>query len=420
MWDARQLALDPTPLLETLKRRNKPIAFEPEALVRRINALRDTKQRQEVLNQQRNALAALGRAPTPAEVEAARASRAEASALAQQIEAESDYLDAILLELPNQLDPTVPDGADAADNVVIKSSGEPRSFDFEARDHVALTDGGGIDLERGSALSGRGFPVLRGEVARLNRALINFMLSSARQRGYSEVAVPFAVRRTAFKGTGQLPKFENDLFWVNDGELGLIPTAEVPLTNLVANEVLRPDALPLKLTAYSPCFRREAGGYGTDTRGILRVHQFEKVELVVIAGKLESNAAHEALTADAEAVLEALELPYQRVLLCAGDTGFSAQKTYDLEVWLPGQGRYREIASCTNCGAFQARRMNAKVAGPRGAELVHTLNGSGLAVGRTLIAILENHQQADGSVYIPPALRPFMDGAEVIDPRSAG
>jgi seryl-tRNA synthetase len=328
-------------------------------------------------------------------------------------------LDALQLGLPNLLQDDVPDGAEENDNVEIRRWGEPPSFDFEPLDHVALGERSGlVDFQAATRIAGARFVVLRGGVAQLHRALIQFMLDlHTREHGCTEVYVPFLANAGALTGTGQLPRFAGDLFAV-EGDQGfyLIPTAEVPVTNLVRETIIDADALPLRYVAHTPCFRSEAGSYGKDTRGMIRQHQFEKVELVHIARPEQSQAEHELLTANAAAVLEKLELPYRVVALCAGDTGFSASKTFDLEVWLPGQQRYREISSCSNCTDFQARRMQARWRNPATGkpELVHTLNGSGLAVGRTLIAIMENRQQADGGVLVPDALRPYMGGLERI------
>ena len=328
-------------------------------------------------------------------------------------------LDQILLGLPNLLDASVPAGRDETANVEVSRWGEPRNFDFEAKDHVALGAArGGLDFEIAGKISGARFAVLSGALARMHRALTQFMLDlHTREHGYREAYVPYLVTAQTLTGTGQLPKMEQDLFQVR-GESGLylIPTAEVPLTNLVRESIIEPERLPLKYTAHTPCFRSEAGSYGKDTRGMLRQHQFEKVELVQIVRPQDSYAALEELTGHAERVLQLLELPYRKVALCGGDIGFASAKTYDLEVWLPGQQRYREISSCSNCESFQARRMQARWRNPETGkpELVHTLNGSGLAVGRTLVAILENYQQPDGSVLIPEALRPYMGGLDRI------
>jgi seryl-tRNA synthetase len=326
----------------------------------------------------------------------------------------------ILLEaLPNLPHASVPVGASAADNVVVRTWGEPRPFEFEPKAHWDLgPELGIIDFERATKISGTRFAVLMGAGAQLERALINFMLSlHTNEHGYTEVLPPFLVSSTTLYGTGQLPKFAQDLFKIaGEWDLYLIPTAEVPVTNLYRGEILDGRLLPIKYTSYTPCFRSEAGSYGADTRGLIRQHQFDKVELVKFAAPETSYDELESLTANAEKVLRLLGLPYRTVVLCTGDMGFSASKTYDIEVWLPSQKAYREISSCSNCEAFQARRANIKFRadGTGKAEHVHTLNGSGLAVGRTLIAILENYQQADGTVLIPEALQPFMGGKTVI------
>ena len=328
-------------------------------------------------------------------------------------------LDHLLLDVPNIPADEVPAGRDESDNLEISRSGEPPQLDFQPRDHVEIGEMlGGIDFERASKLSGARFAVLGGQIARLHRALAQFMLDlHIDQHGYREVAVPYLVGESAMQGTGQLPKFGDDAFQVDDTPPRyLIPTAEVPVTNLVADEILAAGDLPLKFVAHTPCFRREAGAHGKDTRGLIRQHQFDKVELVQISAPDEAEACLETLTGHAETVLERLGLPYRRMLLCAGDMGFSACKTYDLEVWLPGQQAWREISSCSHFGDFQARRMKARWRNPDTGkpELVHTLNGSGLAVGRTLVAVLENHQQRDGSVLIPEVLRPWMGGEEIL------
>ena len=344
----------------------------------------------------------------------------------KQLDIELDQIErqrAMILEtLPNLPHASVPRGASAADNTVVRTWGEPRAFDFTPKAHWDLgPDLGIIDFERATKISGARFAVLMGAGAQLERALINFMLTlHGTRHGYTEVEPPFLVSGSTLYGTGQLPKFEQDLFKIaGDWDLYLIPTAEVPVTNLYRGEILDGRLLPLKYTAYTPCFRSEAGSHGADVRGLIRQHQFDKVELVKFTTPESSYDELEALTADAEQVLQALGLPYRTVLLCTGDMGFSSAKTYDIEVWLPGQNAYREISSCSNCEAFQARRANIKYR-PNGtgkAEHVHTLNGSGLAVGRTLIAVLENYQQADGSVIVPEALRPFMGGRERIESR---
>lgn len=330
-------------------------------------------------------------------------------------------LDHLLLDMPNIPADDVPEGRDEADNVEISRSGEPPELDFEPRDHVELGEIlYGIDFERASRLSGARFAVLRGQVARLHRALAQFMLDlHVDQHGYREVSVPYMVGAAAMQGTGQLPKFEEDAFRVDDDPPRyLIPTAEVPVTNLVAGEILAAADLPLKFVAHTPCFRREAGSHGKDTRGMIRQHQFDKVELVQVSMPGEAEDCLESLTSHAETVLAKLGLPFRRMLLCTGDMGFSARKTYDLEVWLPGQQAWREISSCSHFGDFQARRMMARWRNPESGkpELVHTLNGSGLAVGRTLVAVLENHQNRDGSVTIPEVLRPWMGGKDTLHP----
>jgi seryl-tRNA synthetase len=325
----------------------------------------------------------------------------------------------LLMGIPNLPHASVPVGTSAADNQEVRRHGEPRAFDFEPSPHWDLGPALGIlDFERATKMSGSRFSVLMGAGARLARALINFMLElHTQEHGYTEVEPPFLVNADALRGTGNLPKFEQDLFKIaGEWDLFLIPTAEVPLTNLHRGEILDGRLLPLRYTAYTPCFRSEAGSYGADVRGLIRQHQFDKVELVKFAAPDQSYAELESLTRNAETVLERLGLPYRTVLLCTGDMGFASAKTYDIEVWLPSQRAYREISSCSNTEAFQARRANIKFrpAGSGKAEFVHTLNGSGLAVGRTLIAVLENYQQKDGTVVVPDALRPYMAGLEVI------
>ncbi|MGD9563995.1 MAG: serine--tRNA ligase [Pyrinomonadaceae bacterium] len=352
----------------------------------------------------------------------AEARKSEVAGLKDQqaeLEKARDAADAemhdLLAGLPNIPAADVPVGADEAANVEIRKWGEPRSFDFEVKDHVDLGETLGIlDLERATKIAGARFAILNGAGARLERALINFMLDvHTTEHGYTETLPPFLVNETALFGTGQLPKFAEDLFHIRDERrFALIPTSEVPVTNYYADEILDANDLPKHFTAYSPCFRSEAGSYGRDTRGLIRQHQFEKVELVKLSLPEGSDAEHEKLTADAERILQMLGLPYRTVVLSTGDMGFGARKTYDIEVWLPSQRTYREISSCSNCGDFQARRMNLRFRRAGGAkpEFVHTLNGSGLAVGRTWIAILENYQQEDGSVIIPEALRTYMNG----------
>lgn len=327
-----------------------------------------------------------------------------------------------LLGLPNLPHETVPIGSDEADNCVERSWGTPREFDFKVLDHVDVGEALGIiDLERATKISGARFPTQFGAGAKLERALAAFMLDIAQDEGgYLEVFPPFLVRPESMEGSGQLPKFADEAFFVAKDSLYLIPTSEVPLVNLHRDEILDEKDLPIRYCAYTPCFRREAGSYGKDTRGMIRVHQFTKCELVWYADPERSYEALETLVADAERVLQRLELPYQVVTLCTGDLGFAAAKTYDIEVWLPSQNRYREISSCSNCEDFQARRADIRYRpdGGKKARLVHTLNGSGLAIGRTIVALLENYQQADGTVIVPEALRPYMNGLERIEPLS--
>jgi seryl-tRNA synthetase len=334
-------------------------------------------------------------------------------------DAEEEMRD-LLAGLPNLPSPDVPVGPDESANVEVRKWGEPREFDFEPKDHVDLGETLGIlDIERATKIAGARFAILNGAGARLERALVNFMLHvHTTEHGYMETLPPFLVNRKALFGTNQLPKFEEDLFHIKDERgFALIPTAEVPLTNYYAGEILDANELPKYMTAYTPCFRSEAGSYGRDTRGLIRQHQFEKVELVKLSLPEESEAEHEKLTADAERILQLLEIPYRTVLLSTGDMGFGARKTYDIEVWLPSQQTYREISSCSNCWDFQARRMDLRFRRAGGAkpEFVHTLNGSGLAVGRTWIAVVENYQNADGSFNIPLALQPFMNGLTKIE-----
>ena len=330
-------------------------------------------------------------------------------------------LDNLLLNIPNLPHESVPVGADEEGNVEVSRWGTPRSFDFPIQDHVALGEQHGwLDFETAAKLSGARFAVLRGPIARMHRALAQFMINlHTGEHGYEEAYTPYLVQAPALQGTGQLPKFEEDLFKISregEADLYLIPTAEVSLTNIVAGEILDAKQLPLKLVAHTPCFRSEAGASGRDTRGMIRQHQFDKVEMVQIVEPSKSFEALESLTANAERVLQLLELPYRKLALCTGDMGFGAVKTYDLEVWVPSQDKYREISSCSNCGDFQARRMQARYRNPETGkpELVHTLNGSGLAVGRTLVAVLENYQQADGSIRVPDVLKPYMGGIEII------
>ena len=338
----------------------------------------------------------------------------ELSAAERELTAVQDKINALQMGLPNILHASVPEGRDESANVEVRRWGTPKSFAFEPKDHVALGERIGMDFEAASKMSGARFVVMKGGLAKLHRALAQFMLDlHTREHGYTEAYVPYLVHGAALVGTGQLPKFEQDLFAVKgDPGFYLIPTSEVPLTNLVRDEIVTPERLPLKFCAHTPCFRSEAGAAGKDTRGMIRQHQFDKVELVHIVRPEASYAALEELAGHAETVLKALELPYRVLSLCAGDTGPSSAKTYDLEVWLPSQRRYREISSCSNCESFQARRLQARWRNPGTGkpELVHTLNGSGVAVGRALVAVLENYQQSDGSVSIPAALTPYMGG----------
>ncbi|QMV61066.1 serine--tRNA ligase [Pseudomonas berkeleyensis] len=339
----------------------------------------------------------------------------------RELDAIQNELDNLLLNIPNLPHESVPVGADEDGNVEVARWGTPRSFDFEIKDHVALGEQHGwLDFETAAKLSGARFALLRGPIARLHRALAQFMINlHTGEHGYEEAYTPYLVQAPALQGTGQLPKFEEDLFKIgreDQADLYLIPTAEVSLTNIVAGEILDAKQLPLKFVAHTPCFRSEAGASGRDTRGMIRQHQFDKVEMVQIVEPSKSFEALEGMTANAERVLQLLELPYRKLALCTGDMGFSAVKTYDLEVWVPSQDKYREISSCSNCGDFQARRMQARYRNPETnkPELLHTLNGSGLAVGRTLVAVLENYQQVDGSIRVPEVLKPYMGGIEVI------
>ncbi len=395
------------------------------------------KARRNELSQQVGALKKAGKHDEAAAVmDETRALKEKLDELDKAAAALDDQLRLALSRVPNLTRDEVPAGASEADNQVVKTWGEPKKFDFTPKPHWEIGEALGIlDLERAAKLSGARFAVSLGAGARLERALIGFMLDlHTEKHGYKEVLPPFMVNSKSLFGTGQLPKFAEDLFRCSDADAEaavrgefkdndhwLIPTAEVPVTNLYRDEILDEARLPIALAAYTPCFRAEAGAAGKDTRGIIRQHQFQKVELVKFTRPEESAAEHEKLTRDAETILELLELPYRRVLLCTGDTGFSSAKTYDLEVWLPGQNLYREISSCSNFGDFQARRANIRFRANSGAgggkakpEFVHTLNGSGLAVGRTWLAILENYQQADGSVRVPGALRPYMGGLDTI------
>jgi seryl-tRNA synthetase len=381
---------------------------------------------QEAQGRRNEASKLIGAAMAKGDKDTAEALKAEVAALKTTLpalEEEERQLSAqaaaALAALPNLPADAVPEGEDEAGNVEVARWGTPRSFAFTPREHADLGPALGLDFETGALISGARFTFLRGQMARLQRALAQFMLDhQTGVNGHVECAPPLLVKDEAVFGTGQLPKFAEDLFRTTDGRW-LIPTAEVSLTNAVREQILAESALPLRMTALTPCFRSEAGAAGRDTRGYIRQHQFDKVELVTICKPEDSAAEHERMTQAAESVLQALDLPYRKMLLCAGDMGFTARITYDLEVWLPGQDAYREISSCSNCGDFQARRMNARYRpdGAKGTEFVHTLNGSGLAVGRTLVAVLENYQQDDGSVEVPAALAPNMGGLTRLVPQ---
>jgi seryl-tRNA synthetase len=378
--------------------------------------MQDIQQRRNELSQRIGAAKAKGEDSAAIMAEVGLLKTAVQTAEAEELAA-TTALDKMLAEIPNLPADEVPDGRDAGANVLVRSWGTPLKFGHPPRQHFDLGEALGLmDFAAAAALSGARFVVLKGALARLERTLAAFMLDlHTREFGYTEVAPPLLVRDQALFGTGQLPKFGEDLFVTTQG-LWLIPTAEVPLSNLVADSIVDGERLPVRMTAHTPCFRSEAGAAGKDTRGMIRQHQFSKVELVSIVHPEQSAAEHERMTACAEEVLKRLGLPYRVMALSTGDMGFSATKTYDIEVWLPGQDTYREISSCSNCGAFQARRMKARfrTAGEKGTRFVHTLNGSGLAVGRTLVAVMENYQQADGSIRVPEALRPLMGGLEVI------
>jgi seryl-tRNA synthetase len=421
--DSKQLRSDPAAVAANLARRgfNLDVAAFAALEERRKSAQVESDR----VRAERNANAkAVGMAKGKGEDASALLRRAEeltgqlaaSDAAIASVQAE---LDAWQLVIPNLLHASVPDGSDETANQEVRRWGTPRTFDFKPLDHVALGEAlGGIDFEAAAKISGARFSVMKGGVSRLHRALAQFMLDlHTREHGYTELYVPFLVTGSSLQGTGQLPKAEADMFRVA-GEQGfyLIPTGEVPATNLVRDSIVDPKQLPLKLVTHTPCFRSEAGAAGKDTRGLIRQHQFEKVELVHIVKPADSYAALEELTGNAEKVLQKLELPYRVVALCAGDIGFTAAKTYDLEVWLPGQDRYREISSCSNCEAFQARRMQARWRNPDTGkpEPLHTLNGSGVAVGRALVAVLENYQNPDGSVSIPKVLQPYMGNADRI------
>lgn len=437
MLDIALLRKDLDNVLARLNKRKSPQPFLDEARFRELEGERKTLQtRTEELQSQRNSLSKQigglkGRAAkgedTAAEVEAVMAQVAgigdELKASAERLDVIQTELQAMLLSVPNLPQDEVPVGSDESGNVEVRRWGTPGTYAFEPKDHVDLGGPLGLDFETGAKLSGARFTFMKGPIARLHRALAAFMLDVQTQsHGYTECYTPYLVKAPALLGTGQLPKFEQDLFHVTsgDGDVAdskwyLIPTSEVTLTNTVADTIVPLDQLPIKLTGHTPCFRSEAGSAGRDTRGMIRQHQFDKVEMVQITAPEHSNAALEEMVGHAEAVLQKLELPYRVVALCTGDMGFGAARTYDLEVWLPAQNTYREISSVSNCEAFQARRMQARFKNAQGKnEFVHTLNGSGLAVGRALVAVLENHQQADGSIRVPVALRPYLGGVELL------
>jgi seryl-tRNA synthetase len=420
MHDIRAVRADPAGFDAALARRGMPPASAELLRLddQRLDAIRVTQAAQTTRNELSKRIGAAMKAGDAAEAERLKAEVKAAmdAAAAATPEAHEAARDALLATLPNRLDPEVPEGADETANVVVHTHGTPREFDFQPKQHFEIGEALGL-MEFGIAakLAGSRFTILRGALARLERALGQWMLTlQTEEHGYTECAVPLLVNDATMFGTGQLPKFGEDLFRTTDGRW-LIPTAEVPLTNFAAKEILDAAQLPIRLTALTPCFRSEAGSAGRDTRGMLRQHQFNKVELVSITAPSQSDEEHERMTRCAERVLTELGLTWRRVLLCAGDTGFGSARTHDLEVWLPGQGAWREISSCSNMRDFQARRMDArfKAAGAKGTEFVHTLNGSGVAVGRALIAVLETFQNADGSVTVPEVLRPWMGNTAV-------
>ncbi len=428
MLDIQLLRTDLDRIAQRLGARGMTLPVED---FQRLEAARkDVQTRTQELQNRRNAISKqIGEAKRRGED--ASAVMAQAAALPEELKQVEGELEAIqgslndlLLGIPNVPHESVPTGRSADDNVEVRRIGEPRRFGFAPKDHVDIGEGLGLlDFATATKISGTRFTLMRGAMARLHRAIAQFMLDvHTIEHGYTEVYVPYLVNAASMRGTGQLPKFEDDLFGVprkDSDKLYLIPTAEVPVTNIVRDEILAPERLPLKFVCYSPCFRSEAGSYGKDTRGMIRQHQFDKVEIVQMVRPETSYEALEELTGHAETILRRLELPYRVMALCTGDMGFSSAKTYDLEVWLPGQNAYREISSCSNFEAFQARRMQARYRNDKGKpELLHTLNGSGLAVGRTLVAILENYQRADGSVEVPAALQPYMGGTTLIEQTS--
>jgi seryl-tRNA synthetase len=429
MLDITQLRKDLDAVIERLNARKNPQPFLDVDRYKALEAERKAVQsRTEELQARRNSLSKqIGMAKGKGED--ASALMAEVGGIADELKAGAERLEGIQAELtdmlmgvPNVPDASVPTGADETGNVEVRRWGTPRTFDFDVKDHVDLGAPLGLDFETGAKLSGSRFTFMKGPVARLHRALAQFMLDvQTTEHGYTECYTPYIVNREILEGTGQLPKFKEDMFWVlrggddEQGEQYLISTSEISLTNTVRESVLKAEDLPVKLTAHSPCFRSEAGSAGRDTRGLIRQHQFDKVEMVRVEHPDHSMAALEEMTGHAEAVLQKLGLPYRAMLLCTGDMGFGSTKTYDLEVWLPAQNTFREISSCSNMGAFQARRMQARFKNAQGKnEFVHTLNGSGLAVGRTLVAVIENYQNADGSITVPEALRPYMGGVDTL------
>ncbi len=431
MLDINQLRRELPAVLARLEARKSPQPYLDVPRFSALEAERKTLQTAtEDLQARRNSLSkqigqAKGKGADASTLMAEVAGIAEAMKTGgERLEALQAELTELLMGLPNLPDASVPVGADEAANVEQRRWGTPGRFDFTVRDHVDLGAPLGLDFETGVKLSGARFSFLKGPVARLHRALAQLMLDmQTDEHGYTECYTPYIVNREILEGTGQLPKFKDDMFWVLRGgdesqpEQYLISTSEISLTNTVRGQILKAEELPVKLTAHSPCFRSEAGSAGRDTRGLIRQHQFDKVEMVQVVAPEHSEATLEQMVGHAEAVLQRLELPYRVMLLSSGDMGFGATKTYDLEVWLPAQDSYREISSCSNCGAFQARRMHARYRNAQGkTEFVHTLNGSGLAVGRALVAVLENHQQADGSIRLPAALRPYMGGVELLRP----
>jgi seryl-tRNA synthetase len=429
MLDINLLRKDLASVVALLEKRKSPQPYLDVVQFQSLEGERKTLQtRTEELQAKRNSLSKqIGMRKGKGEDTSAL--MAEVAGLADELKASGERLEAIqaelsamLMSVPNLPHASVPEGTDESGNLEVRRWGVPRTFDFSVKDHVDVGAPLGLDFDTGAKLSGSRFSFLRGPIARLHRALAQFMLDvQTQQHGYTECYTPYIVNREVLEGTGQLPKFKEDMFWVSRGgdetqaEQYLISTSEISLTNSVRGEVLAESVLPIKLTAHSPCFRSEAGSAGRDTRGMIRQHQFDKVEMVQITHPEKSYEALEEMVGHAEAVLKLLELPYRVVALCGGDMGFGATKTYDLEVWLPAQNTYREISSCSNCEAFQARRMPARFKNAQGKnELVHTLNGSGLAVGRTLVAVLENHQNADGSVTVPEVLRPYLGGQTVL------